>query len=102
MPVLLQFDFPYQGPFGPEMSSAMEGLAQDIAAEPGLLFKVWTESRAEARAGGVYLFTDEASARAYQEKHTARLGQFGIGDIRALLFEVNEPLSRITRAPLQP
>ena len=102
MPVLLQFDFPYQGPFGPEMSAAMEGLSREIAEEPGLLWKIWTESRSEARSGGIYLFTDEASARAYQEKHTVRLGQFGIREIRALLFDVNEPLSRITRAPLQP
>ena len=40
MSVLLQVDFPFQGPWGDEMATAMEGLAQDIAAEPGLTWKI--------------------------------------------------------------
>ena len=36
MPILLQVDFPYQGPWGEDMAQAMQGLAQSIAQEPGL------------------------------------------------------------------
>ena len=42
MPVLLQFDFPFEGPFGDAMAQALDGLARSIAAEPGLLWKIWT------------------------------------------------------------
>ena len=100
MPVLLQFDFPFDGPFGDAMAQALEGLAQSIAAEPGLLWKIWTEDAAGKRAGGIYLFSDRGSAEAYREMHAARLGSFGIKDIRALTFDVNGPLSAITHGPL--
>ena len=62
MPYLLQVDFPYSGPWGDEMSVAMRDLAQSIAQEPGLLWKIWTESQTTGEAGGVYLFDDRASA----------------------------------------
>lgn len=97
---LLQIDFAYRGPFGPEMTRALAGLAQDIAREPGLAWKFWTENEAAGEAGGVYLFADEPSARAYAAKHTARLAAFGIGPVRAKIFDVNPDLSRATRAPL--
>jgi hypothetical protein len=100
MPTLVQFDFPMQGPWGDEMAGAFQGLATQIAATPGLRWKVWTENETDSLGGGIYVFDDEASARAYVEEHTARLAGFGITDIRAKVFDVNESLSAITRAPL--
>ena len=99
MAILLQFDFPFPGPFGQAMADALDGLAQSIAAEPGLLWKIWTEDAAGQRAGGIYLFADRAAAERYRDMHAARLGSFGITDIRALLFDVNAPLTAITRGP---
>ena len=99
MPYLLQVDFPYQGPWGEEMATAMSGLAQSIAQEPGLIWKIWTENEAEGRAGGIYVFDDAAAAAAYRDKHAARLGAFGITGIVARSFDVNGDLSAITRAP---
>lgn len=100
MPTLVQFDFPAEGPWGSQMSVAYAELAQDITAEPGLRWKIWTENAETQMAGGIYLFDDEASARAYAQKHTKRLEGFGVTDIRALFFDVNEALSRATRGPL--
>lgn len=97
-PQLLSIDFPYAGPWGGEMSAAFAGLARDIAAESGLLWKVWTENRAAGRAGGVYLFADENAREAYLAKHTARLKAFGIEDVAVQRFEANPQLSAITRA----
>jgi len=37
MRTILQVDFPYEGPFGEEMASAMAELAESIALEPGFL-----------------------------------------------------------------
>lgn len=98
--VLLQVDFLFSGPFGKEMSTQMEGLAQDIAAEPGLVWKIWTENEAEKRAGGIYLFDNPGDAERYLKKHSVRLESFGITGIVARIFAVNTPLSTINRAPL--
>ncbi|HEX5623041.1 MAG TPA: monooxygenase [Sulfuricurvum sp.] len=100
MKYIAQVDFPYQGPFGKEMSTAMTDLAQDIAKESGLLWKIWTENEENKSAGGIYLFDNEADAKRYVQKHTARLESFGITDIRAMIFAVNEELSQITKALL--
>lgn len=100
MATLVQFDFPSQGPWGAEMSQAYAGLAEDIAQAPGLRWKIWTENVDTQRAGGIYLFDDQESARNYAEMHTARLEGFGVSGIRALFFDVNEPLTATTRGPL--
>ena len=97
---LVQFDFPYAGPWGAEMTAAFGGLAQDIAAEPGLVWKIWTENRAEGRSGGIYVFDSAEAAATYRDKHAARLASFGITDVAARSFDVNGDLSAVTRAPL--
>lgn len=55
---LLQIDFPTAGPFGTEMSEQLAALAESIAGEPGLVWKIWTESADTGEAGGIYLFED--------------------------------------------
>lgn len=100
MSILVQVDFPYKGPFEEEMSAAMEELAQDIANEPGLIWKIWTESKEQNMAGGIYLFDNRVDAERYVKKHEARLSSFGIFDIRSVILKTNDPLSRIDRAPL--
>lgn len=100
MSVVMQIDFPFTGPWGDEMAAALRGLAESIANEPGLIWKVWTENRASGEAGGIYLFADRASAEAYQTMHLARLAAFGVSDARCKLFDVNAELSAINRAPL--
>ena len=97
---LVQFDFAYDGPFGPEMSEAMDGLARSIADEPGFVWKIWTENQAEREAGGIYLFADEPSARGYIAKHSARLEELGIENVNAKVFDVNGPLTAITKGPV--
>jgi hypothetical protein len=44
---------------------ALTPLAGDIAAVPGLLWKIWLMNEEEGEAGGIYLFRDEASLEAY-------------------------------------
>mgnify|MGYP003610429154 FL=1 len=38
--IVLQIDFPSSGPFGADMSQAFIPLAQDIAQEAGLIWKI--------------------------------------------------------------
>ncbi len=100
MPTLLQVDFPFQGPWGAEMATNLQGLAESIAQEPGLLWKIWTENSETGEAGGIYLFTDRPSAEAYLAMHTARLASSGVAHVNAKFFAVNQELSAIDRAPL--
>ena len=101
MPItLVQVDFPHVGPWGNDMATAFEGLAKSIAEEPGFLFKYWTEDRDKGIAGGVYAFASRAEAEAYLTMHTARLQSFGVTGIRGLVLDVNQPLSKIDRAPV--
>jgi len=100
MSILLQVDFPFAGPWGKAMTEALQGLAESIAQEPGLIWKIWTENPATREAGGIYLFADRESAEAYLAMHTARLKSFGIPQVNGKLFEINGDLSAIDRAPL--
>lgn len=97
---MLQIDFPYTGPWSADMAAALAALAADIAAEPGLAWKIWTENAVEGRAGGIYAFENAEARERYLEKHLARLDAFGVTGIRAQRFDVNVPLSAATRAPV--
>ena len=55
MAVILQVDFPSEGPFGESMSQAYRELAESIKLETGMLWKIWTENSQTQEAGGIYL-----------------------------------------------
>ncbi|OEG72992.1 monooxygenase [Shewanella colwelliana] len=97
---LLQVDFEYEGPFGEEMTAMLTGLAESINHEPGMIWKIWTESANDKLGGGIYLFEDEASAKTYLAMHAARLKEMGIEQVRGKVFDVNRSLSTINRSPL--
>ncbi|WP_299789081.1 monooxygenase [uncultured Shewanella sp.] len=99
MQKLLQVDFGFKGPFGEEMATMLKGLAESINAEPGMIWKIWTENESQQLGGGVYLFEDEASAQAYLEMHTARLNEMGISNVRGVIFDINQTLSKINHGP---
>lgn len=100
MPTLLQIDFPLDGPWGDEMAEAFRPLAEQIDLTPGLRWKIWTESPERGESGGIYLFDDPAAASRYLEEHTVRLRGFGITEIRARVFDVNETLTAVNHGPV--
>ena len=79
------------------MAEAYAEPAGRIAEVPGLICKVWTETEAAGEADGVYLFADETSLEAYLGPKLERMAAAGIAGVRARKFDVNEPLTRITR-----
>lgn len=97
MATLLVFEFPSDGPYGDEAVAAYRELAEHIAQEHGLRWKVWTESPGRNVAGGVYLFDNAADAERYTAFHSERLAGFGVTGIDARSYDVNEALSVITR-----
>lgn len=97
MATLLVFEFPSAGPYGAEAAVAYKDLADNIADEPGLRWKVWTEDAGRSVAGGIYLFESETDAERYTKFHTERLASFGISGVDARSFDVNDALSIVTR-----
>lgn len=97
---LLQVDFPFSGPFGKEMTAALNDLAHSITEEPGFIWKIWTEKESLKEAGGIYLFESEGTADAYLKKHTARLKDLGVAEVRGRIFDINMALSKVTKAPI--
>ncbi len=98
-PTVLIFDFP-NAQFGPARTEALRPMAESIAGEAGLLWKIWTEEPAQNRAGGIYLFATREAAEAYHAMHAARLAARGVTGIEATYRGVNAVLSAIDRGPL--
>ncbi len=94
------FDFPARRAGGEEQARALRALAEDIAAEPDLIWKIWTEDKAAGRSGGIYPFRNRAAAEAYHTKHAARLTAVGVTGIEAVYRAFNAELTAITRGPV--
>lgn len=101
MAYVLQVDFKHEGPFGDEMTAAFSDLAKSINEEKGFLWKIWTENKETNEAGGIYVFETKTDAENYLTMHKKRLNGFGITNVNAKLFGINEALTTITRGPLQ-
>ena len=98
MPSLLQIHFNCPAEqMGAALTDAAMPLAKSITREPGFISKIWTENPRTGEAGGIYLFEDEASALNYAKMHEQRVLAMGASAVQYKLFDVNEPLSRITR-----
>ena len=98
MPSLLQIHFNFPAELmGPALTAAAMPLAESITKEPGFISKIWTENPRTGEAGGIYLFEDEASALAYATMHEQRVLAMGASAVQFKLFDVNEPLSSLTR-----
>jgi hypothetical protein len=97
-PTALVFQFAFPGPWGEDLADHARPLARDIAAEPGLKWKLWLEDRRTGHAGGIYLFEDAAAAERYRLKHERRLSGMGLAGITVAAFSVNTELSVLTMA----
>lgn len=73
--VIMYVDFPHKGVFGTELKDQLKELAESINHEPGIIWKIWTENKAEKTAGGVYLFDTRANAEKYLTMHHTSLSQ---------------------------
>jgi len=85
-----------------EHDQVVSAVASEIAAVPGLRWKVWLMNEADSEAGGIYLFEDEASTNAYLEGPiVAQLVKLpALSDINVKQFDVPEKLTEITRGPV--
>jgi hypothetical protein len=75
--------------------------ARRISQTAGMLWKIWVKSSEIEESGGVYLFEDEASARAFTEQVLSLLKSIPmITDVTVKSFAIAEEPTRITRGPV--
>ncbi len=89
-----------KGPMNAEAAAGMKQLAESIAQEPGVVWKIWTHESETTHFGSTYLFTDIEALKTYEAMHLKRLEAFGVTDIVAHTFDIMEELSVINKAPL--
>ncbi len=78
----------------------IEPAAAPIAAQPGLIWKIWLQNDAEHEMGGIYLFESREAALDYLDSPIVKgLAHPTIHSVSVKLFEPAEDLSEITHAP---
>jgi len=85
-----------------DLSQAFMGLAQPIADMKGLKWKVWLHNAEEKSCGGVYLFEDDASVKAYLDSDIVKglATNSALSNISVKVFDVLPDHSKVTRGPL--
>jgi len=85
-----------------EYEQALSPNVSDFAALAGLRWKIWFINEAESEAGGIYLFDDEASVKAFLEGPLAAAvtSHPALSDFSVKQFDVMEDETAITRGPV--
>ncbi len=99
---ILQINFKIKVPRADYEKATFDQFAKPIADVKGLLWKVWIVNEEKKEAGGIYLFNDESSLKAFLEgsivaevmKHPA------LSNIEAKIFDVMDKHSKVTHGPI--
>ena len=85
-----------------EFEQLASDIAKDFAALPGLQWKIWLMNEEEKEAGGIYLFKDEVSVKAYLEGPLAAqvMSHPALSQMSAKVFGVIDDVTAITRGPV--
>ena len=102
MPHLLQINYKFLVT-RTEFESGFDVVASQIAQVPGLRWKIWLLNEAESRGGGIYLFDDEASARAYLDGPivAALKSSPVLSELTVNSFSVLEEPTAVTGGPIE-
>jgi hypothetical protein len=85
-----------------EYEQAVTSLSDDVAALAGLRWKIWIMNEPEREAGGIYLFEDAASVKAFLEGPLAATvtSHPALSDFSVKQFDVMEDLTKTARGPV--
>jgi len=85
-----------------EYEQAVSPLAEKFAAVDGLRWKIWMMNEAEREAGGIYLFNDEASLKAFLEGPLVAqvTSHPALSDFSVKQFDVMGNVTAVTRGPV--
>ncbi|MFH1312515.1 MAG: YdhR family protein [Candidatus Eisenbacteria bacterium] len=98
---VLQINFKFNVPTA-DLANAFAPLVDDIAATPGLRWKVWIINEDENEAGGIYLFNDDASLQKYIGGPIVAglMAHPALSDISAKQFDIIRDFTATTRGPV--
>jgi hypothetical protein len=98
---IVEINFKFNVPRA-DYEQAVSPLANEFAAVDGLQWKIWLMNEEESEAGGVMLFDDEASAKAFLEGPVAAkvTGHPALSDFSVKLFDLMKSETFITRGPV--
>lgn len=91
----------YDGPVTEEFIQGNIKLAESIAEEEGVIWKIWTHEEGTNHYGSTYLFKNIDFLNKYKEMHVKRLNAIGITEIKDYIFDILEDISKINNAPIQ-
>lgn len=91
----------YDGPVTDEFLAGTRELAESIAKEPGVIWKIWTVEEGTSHFGSTYLFRNRDYLETYKAMHLKRLEAIGITVNSDYIFDIMEDLSAINNAPLE-
>jgi hypothetical protein len=99
---ILQINFKFNVARG-DYEQAVSPLAGEYASLAGLRWKIWLMNESESEAGGIMMFDDEASAKAYLAGPLAAkvTGHPALSEFSVKQFEVMEGESAVTRGPVK-
>ena len=90
----------YDAPITEEFLAGAKQLAESIAEEPGVIWKIWTLEEGTNHYGSTYLFRNIEYLEAYKAMHLKRLQSIGITVTADHVFDIMEDVSAINNAPL--
>jgi hypothetical protein len=98
---ILQINFTFDGTLD-DVKKAFIPVAEPIAAQPGLKWKIWCWNDEKKEAAGEYLFEDEGVVKAYLDGPiVAQVKQHpAISNLSAKVFELMEEPTAVTRGPV--
>jgi len=99
---IVQINFKFNVPRG-DYEQAAASLADEFAAVAGLHWKIWLMNEAESESGGIMMFVDESSAKAFLEGPLAAkvMGHPALSDFSVKQFDVMKEETAITRGPVE-
>lgn len=88
---------------GEDLKKGFAHVVNDIAAVPGLRWKIWIMNEQTKEAGGLYLFDGREAVEAYLEGPLvgALKTNPALSDFSLKQFDVLEDLTAITRGPVK-
>ncbi len=90
----------FDGPITDEFLAQTKQLAESIAEEPGIIWKIWTVEEGTSHFGSTYLFRSREYLETYKTMHLKRLEAIGVTVTAEHVFDIMEDVSRINNAPL--
>lgn len=95
---IVRIGFSYEGSYA-QFEPMLPQLVAQLRQVPGLAWKIWSYDDTTRRGAGIYLFADEATARAYLAMIVPQMQQLA-RDIDAQVLDYHVEATAGTRGPV--